>query len=352
MQMIHTRAIHTAISFLLVTMVSGCITGRSSKTYERQYRYRNSADQETPTPKAGDKSKTTQVDYSPSGSSESQLEQSQLLQFVMHHARSDQPLSPAEIATVQNLPRGADPSSLEAAAVVLGLCKLQRHDAAIGQEQNLKPEIKQLEQRLKAYDIDLIETLSKNRFLRQLDAFRTITDTVLEGNDTPSFVQSVLDINKTQAQSWGALVEHQTEKANTLQSSRRVTMISAADLRSGDALLMEAQTLANQGRFKDALARMQLIPEENPLFPQAKERIKDFSNRAVSDLRQKAAQAFKSSIPVSDTKAKIAYLQQARNYLEQALSGFPEADHLTTVKENLAVITQDLSDLENSANLE
>ena len=63
---------------------------------------------------------------------------------------------------------------------------------------------------------------------------------------------------------------------------------------------------------------------------------------AVQDLRQKAARAFQSSLPVVDIKTKAAYLVEAKNYLEEALKEFPAADHLATVRENLAVITRDL----------
>ncbi|MCX6130965.1 MAG: hypothetical protein NTX25_18145, partial [Proteobacteria bacterium] len=88
------------------------------------------------------------------------------------------------------------------------------------------------------------------------------------------------------------------------------------------------------------------IENSDPFFDQAKEKIKVYSNRAVQDLRQKAAQAFQNAMPVADDRAKLAYLKQAKDLLELALKEYPTADQLDTVRENLAVITRDLSGLE------
>ncbi len=91
---------------------------------------------------------------------------------------------------------------------------------------------------------------------------------------------------------------------------------------------------------------MARIDNRDPFFDQAREKIKIYSNRAVQDLRQKAAQAFQNAMPVADNRAKAAYLKQAKELLEQALKDYPVADQLDTVRDNLAVITRDLSGID------
>lgn len=125
----------------------------------------------------------------------------------------------------------------------------------------------------------------------------------------------------------------------------KVGKYSLADLNRGDALLRQAQRFAERGDYKQAIQYATRIAQKDPLFPVAFETIKAFSNQAVQDLRQKAAQAFQSALPVNDRETRVAYLEQARQYLVQALDEFPEADQLGTVRENLAVISQDLDSM-------
>src|SRR5690606_23232175 len=120
-----------------------------------------------------------------------------------------------------------------------------------------------------------------------------------------------------------------------------------ADLRSGDTLLADAQKLADQGNYKAALERIQYIPESSPLYSVAQEKTRDFSNRAVQDLRRKAAQAFRSALPSADLETRAQYLREAKAFLEQAIQNYPQAPQLPTVRENLRVISQDLERLEN-----
>ncbi len=117
------------------------------------------------------------------------------------------------------------------------------------------------------------------------------------------------------------------------------------DLKRTDALLMQAQKMADKGEFKQAIESVGRIDTQDPFYEQAREKIRVYSNRAVQDLRQKAALAFQNALPLSDSQAKQAYLVQARSLLEKALQEYPGADQLDTVKENLAVIARDLDSI-------
>lgn len=113
-----------------------------------------------------------------------------------------------------------------------------------------------------------------------------------------------------------------------------------------EALLREAQTLIDQASFQEALKRLGSFKPDSPYYAAAQEKARNAKNLAVQDLRKKAATAFQSSMPVSDPKAKGAYLNEAQSYLEQAISQYPDADHIETVKQNLSVIKKHLADLE------
>ena len=123
-----------------------------------------------------------------------------------------------------------------------------------------------------------------------------------------------------------------------------------SDLKSTDSLLMAAQKLADKSEFKLAINQITGIEKFDPFFEQAKEKIKIYSNQAVQSLRKRAAEAFQNSMPLSEAKAKIAYLTQAQNHLEKAIKDFPAADQLERVRENLDIIKRDLVQLEKDLN--
>jgi tetratricopeptide (TPR) repeat protein len=112
-----------------------------------------------------------------------------------------------------------------------------------------------------------------------------------------------------------------------------------------EAQLRDAQSLIDQGSYQEAIHRLQQFKEGSPFHASAQEKARNAKNLAVQDLRKKAAAAFQSSMPVGDPKAKSVYLKEAEGYLEQALSMYPDAEQIDTVKENLAVIKKNLAQL-------
>ena len=114
-----------------------------------------------------------------------------------------------------------------------------------------------------------------------------------------------------------------------------------------DSALQEAQNLADAGRYQEAIAKAQGVSAQSAAHSKAQDRVRAISNRAVQELRMKAAQAFQGSLPISDPKARTAYLERARKFLEEAIKAYPQADQLGTVKENLAVITRDIERLKD-----
>lgn len=123
--------------------------------------------------------------------------------------------------------------------------------------------------------------------------------------------------------------------------------VKAVEVGKEDAALSEAQNLADAGKYQEAIAKASGITSSSAAYPKAQDRIKTFANRAVQELRMKAAQAFQGSLPISDPKARTAYLERARKFLEEAIKTYPQADQLGTVKENLAVITRDIEKMKD-----
>jgi D-aminopeptidase len=119
-----------------------------------------------------------------------------------------------------------------------------------------------------------------------------------------------------------------------------------ADLRGGDAVLAEAQSLADRGNFQAAIKKAATVSPTSPMHANAQEKIRDFSNLAVQDLRRKAAQSFQSAMPITDVNIRAQYLEQAKQYLEQAIKEYPQATQLPTVRDNLRVISRDLDKLQ------
>ena len=77
-----------------------------------------------------------------------------------------------------------------------------------------------------------------------------------------------------------------------------------ADLMGGDSILIEAQRLADQGRYELAIQKIESISESSPMYNDGLEKIKEFSNLAVQKLRKQAAQAYKDAM-VDDKKIEL-----------------------------------------------
>jgi len=227
-----------------------------------------------------------------------------------------------------------------------------------------------MEKQFRDLDIDLVTSFNQNSHLKNLPTLALVKTLMEQTSNSPQFSSGMQTLIDQEAQKWAALQKPvkpeaeapavATDNAATpdamSETSPDPTMIpqgdvqiAPADLKRSDAILMQSQRLADKGEFKQAIDYAGRIDNRDPFFDQAKEKIKVYSNRAVQDLRQKAAQAFQNAMPVADNRAKAAYLKQAKDLLEQALKDYPVADQLDTVRDNLAVITRDLSGIDQEA---
>lgn len=219
-----------------------------------------------------------------------------------------------------------------------------------------------LEKNLTEKDLDLEAALENNPYLKSYEIYQLVDEALKKTTNSPGFQDSISALLKSEAGRWSALtppgapatpepppaeasVPVVTPVETNIPGTPGALPPSAAEIKTSDIALLEAQKLAEQGLYKLAIKKANTVANSDPMYPTAREKIKLFSNRAVQTLRQKAAEAFQNAIPVADPATKASYLEQARGYLQEALNNFPEADSLPTVQENLAVISRDLDRL-------
>ncbi len=369
--MLYFRSVWIVV--MLCSLHFGCATAPKAPTRQAQRPIQPKHGKVATPPAANVSNANTQT---PAAKTVSEAE---MLRFLAKHSSdTNAPMNEEDYVVLQNIDDMPKPGSLAEAVVVVGTAKLlaaksqsarpadtfQEHGtnastpAATPQSQLPEAAVPSLQNLLTTRGINLSLALSSNSMLKNLVVFDLIERAMQSGQNTPDFNTSVRTAMTTHAAQWArfagkeaatppsATTSIEPEPTNTANSN---TQLSPADLRNADNILMEAQKLAANRMYADAITMAQRIQPGNPMYDLAQEKIKAFSNQAVQDLRQKAAQAFQSALPISDSKTRAAYLQQARTYLEQAIESFPRADQIGTVRENLAVITRDLEQVESES---
>jgi hypothetical protein len=302
----------------------------------------------------------------------------EMVKFVRTQSSPNAGFGAGEHELVAALPSQPEPGSIEEAALALGLVKTVLHplqgSVATFREDDLggtssgdrtvRQRAVTLEQLCKERGVDLADALTENPLLAGHGIARQALEAVRLPGTTPDFRAEVLVALGNQVAFWkqiaqelGGGVEAQPGEAAPAPFSAPPPPPEAgvatdapppnpADLRGGDSTLGEAQTLADRGAFQAAIKRAASVDPNSPMFPMAQEKIREFSNLGVQELRRKAAQAFQSAMPLVDRQKRAEYLQQAKGYLEQAIDSYPQASQLPTVRDNLRSISKDLDKLQ------
>ena len=201
-------------------------------------------------------------------------------------------------------------------------------------------------------NFDILQALNSNPFLRYPQFFAKITEVLVNQFDDEEFYQQLAGIIASRVKELKDSVDN-TETLLSMPTMQKEQFSTAtegeinADLfRRGDGIVLEADLLANQGEYQEALKRLAALKLNSPLQQIAKEKKIEISNKAVHDLRKKAAIAYQKAGTISDTNTRIAYLHEASTYLKQAINTYPEAEVLHTVKNNLSTIAVALQKLQ------
>lgn len=287
--------------------------------------------------------------------------------FLRRQLSADRAFDIDDERYLEALPNNPSEGSLLEAAIVAGILRLaNRHQSTDNldfEEDNLdstepQVEISEAERKVsveviaKEKGVDMPKALFSNPFLKSFRVHQMALRALTLTSNSPEFNQSMQaavsdEMGKWQSLSSTSVPLEDDQQTNDAKVSEQ---LSVADYRSGDAILIQAQNLANVKRYRQAISKAEQIKRDSPFYPSAQNKIINFSNDAVQELRQKAAQAFQSALPMSDPEARAAYLQRAKQHLQEALTKYPHApaEQLTTVRENLAVITRDLERLSTS----
>jgi hypothetical protein len=289
------------------------------------------------------------------------------LDFVKRQSEPDAEFGERDHEFTGRLPAGAEAGSVTEAALVLGVVgsaaqplglgapTFEESDIADGGESHAIGNGMALEKIAKDKGVNLVDALSENPWLKSYGVARRVYQATKVTSDTEDYKREIHAALGREAARWNELANEigglggaaGVVATPTETAPQDLPPPNPADLRSGDAVLAEAQALADRGNYQAAIKKAGGVVPTSPMYATAQEKIRDFSNLAVQDLRRKAAQAFQSAMPVTDVKVRSQYLQQAKQYLEQAIREFPQATQLPTVRDNLRVISRDLEKLQS-----
>lgn len=285
------------------------------------------------------------------------------LAFVQRHSAPATPFGEKDHQLLAALPGKPEPGSVAEAALAVGLVKAVNHPLDTAKpsfdEQDIggnatKSSAASLESRCRERGLDLPGALAGNPLLATHGFAKQVVDALGRHRVSDDFKTDVQSALKRNAEHWASLSGELSAAPGSeppppaeapAPALSDDAPLNPADLKGVDSALAEAEALADRGDYKAAIKKAKTLPASSPMRSTAQEKVKEFSNRGVQDLRRKAADAFQNARPVSDPKARAAYLQQAKGYLEEALKDYPDATLLPTVRDNLRMITRDLEQL-------
>jgi len=349
---------HSLLKLIVISIfISGCVT-----TPKKQKKLISKAEDRTESKRV----KKTKRQEIPRPSDE------QLFEFFTTHQSYDSKFGEDEHQFISSLQRSPKAGSLAEAVLILGLAKTILHplntESSTFEESDISGDTDQdysasenkhtglsLEKLSNERGVNIADGLLENPYLYGYGVARQVYEAAKKSTNSVDWTDEVTSALNQHALAWsilaremGVIPDGNTEEVpqNTETTEPVNVAPNPADLVSGDTLIVEAQKLVDQGKYEEAIKRVEMIDDSSPMYNVAVEKIKDFSDRAVQKLRRKAAQAYQSAMPVADKKIRLGYLTQARDYLEQAIEGFPAATQLPRVRDNLRVISRDLAKLQ------
>lgn len=224
------------------------------------------------------------------------------------------------------------------------------------------------------WQLDFLNALDHNPYLDNYQTIAIAIKSQEKNKNSPEFDNELRAIVQEKAQKWAALHKQLETGSIDLASESDTTQPSNQELDSEplatsdsseistdsdpnsasqenlEEVFVQADELVSQGKYYDAIELLKKVDSSHLQYGTVQEKIKNTSNLAVHELRQKAAKSFQASLPVADKKARHAYLVDAKKYLEEAIEKYPQADQIQTVKQNLEVIQKNLATLDSSTN--
>jgi hypothetical protein len=237
-----------------------------------------------------------------------------------------------------------------------------------------------LEVRARAKGVDIISALASNPYLKSYGIFNLASDAShIEGN-SQAFVQNLASVIKSEVLLWAdmlrrlgldgqavaaaptvattfaatlpptetvppAKIEGAAKVSPDVAAPTNIGPLSPAENAAAAKLLATARELALKDSFEKAIIEARKVTAGADSYADSQENIKNWANRAVQELRRQAANQYQASRGTNDVAGKKLNLNKSKSYLEEAITKYPEASTLDTVKENLAIIDGELARL-------
>ena len=181
------------------------------------------------------------------------------------------------------------------------------------------------------FNFDILQALATNPFLNYPRFFTAVSRVLANQIGDSDFyrdLETLLLTKLKQHRDDLDALEMTLNSPVAQQGAKIATEIDVDLFRSSDNIVLEADSLANQGEYQSAIKKIATLDRSSPLFQIAQEKLIEISNKAVHDLRKRAALAFQKAGPISDINTREAYLTEAQNYLEQALTSLSPSREL------------------------
>jgi|GEM_PF-5947872 len=252
---------------------------------------------------------------------------------------------------VNALLRKGKRNHLEQAVLVINL--LQNFLVSRGQVKDdfempsKRPKVVSLADLSTLYKIDLVELVENNPFLQSVEVYHLLlrakefASSEEAGNFIANTIQNKLDYFKEFVELVSSTIKEENFEE---EEDGFVEEVKPVRLRQKTKdILTQAEDLLSRDRYNQAIDLLKQVKKSDRSYESAQQKIVSVSNRAVEDLRRQAALAYQKANHINtDFEARGAYLIEARGYLKKALELYPNAEHITKVKQHLKVIDDNI----------
>ena len=204
------------------------------------------------------------------------------------------------------------------------------------------------------YNIDLVELIENNPFLQSVEFYHLLlrakkyASSEEAGSLINHTIQNKLDYFKEFVDLISSTLKEEDSFTEEGEENVGVIEVKRVNLRAKTKdLLTQAEELLSRDRYTQAIDLLKQVKKGDRSYESAQQKIVSVSNRAVEDLRRQAALAYQKANHINtDFEARGTYLIEAKSYLKNALELYPNAEHISKVKQHLKVINDNIDFLQ------
>ncbi len=152
-----------------------------------------------------------------------------------------------------------------------------------------------LEKMCEERGVNLADGLLENIYLYGYGFARQTFEAIHKGPNSEDWMNEVTSALNQHAIAWSNLAKDMgviadtskpddTLEEDTTPEKAPSIAPNPADLMTGDSIIIEAQRLVDQGKFEEAIKKVETIDDSSPMYNVALDKIKEFSNRAVPSI--------------------------------------------------------------------